>query len=139
MYVALVIQQGKDMCRIIVSPVACLPQFSTLSQKRQGFRKKKSLNTKCVFRYYLLLLSENFPHSKNNSVTYYHKCTRGLHICYTLFQSHLMKLEFSRHIFSRKSVQCEPSCFMWTDGRQTDMMKLTVAICNVTSAPKNHR
>ena len=47
--VALVIQHGKSMRRIILSPLASLPYFSTLSQKRQGLRGKKSLNTKCVF------------------------------------------------------------------------------------------
>jgi hypothetical protein len=48
---ALVIRHAKRMRRIILPSVACLavPYFSTLSEKRHDFRKKKLLNTKCVF------------------------------------------------------------------------------------------
>jgi hypothetical protein len=35
---------------------------------------------------------------------------------------------------SRKSVQWEPSCPMWTDGK-TDMTKLIVAFCNIANTP----
>ena len=47
----------------ILSYVACLalPYFSTFSHKRHDFlRKKKLLNTKCVFWFSLQLLSETF-------------------------------------------------------------------------------
>jgi len=54
-----------------------------------------------------------------------------------------MKLESSRHIFEKfsninfmKSIQWEPSCSMWTDGR-TDMTKLIVAFRNFVNASKN--
>jgi hypothetical protein len=50
-----------------------------------------------------------------------------------------MKLEFSRQIFSAKSVQWEPSCSMRAGGRtdgQTDMAKFTVAFRNFSNSPK---
>jgi hypothetical protein len=48
-------------CAILPS-VACptLPYFSTWSHKRHHFRKKKILNTKCLFWFCLQLLSEIF-------------------------------------------------------------------------------
>jgi hypothetical protein len=59
--VALVIQHAKRMRHIILSSVAriALPYFSTLSHKRYDFRKKL-LNIKCVFWFYLQLLFEIF-------------------------------------------------------------------------------
>jgi len=49
--VVLVIRHAKHMLRIMLSSVACLAvqYFSTFSHKRHNFRKKKLLNTKCVF------------------------------------------------------------------------------------------
>jgi hypothetical protein len=48
--VAFFIQHVKRMCHIILSPVACLalPHFSTLSYKRQDFRKKFIGHKICV-------------------------------------------------------------------------------------------
>ena len=55
MSVALVIQHA-------MSPMAypTLQYFSTLSHKRQNFRKKKLLNIKCVFLFSVQFLSETF-------------------------------------------------------------------------------
>ena len=46
----------------VLSSVACLTQqsSSTLSHKKQYFRKEKLMNTKCVFWCYLQCLSETF-------------------------------------------------------------------------------
>jgi hypothetical protein len=59
--VVLVIQHAKRMRRIIWSSVACLvlPYFFTLSHKQHEFRKN-ILNIKCVFWFFLNLLSETF-------------------------------------------------------------------------------
>ena len=72
-----------------LSSVACpdLPDFSTLSKKRNLFRKKKVLHIKCV-----LIFSKTFfcniSHCKKNSTTCCHKrvCI-GLHVKYPLFSS----------------------------------------------------
>jgi len=42
-----------------------------------------------------------------------------------------------KYQISLNSVQWEPSCSMWTDGR-TDMTKSTVDFCNFANAPKNY-
>jgi len=46
----------------ILSIVACSARqyFATLSNKRHDFRKKKTLDKKCVFRVFLQPLSETF-------------------------------------------------------------------------------
>jgi hypothetical protein len=48
--VALVTQREKGVRRVMQSPVACpvLPNFSTLSHKRNDFRKEKSYSTQNV-------------------------------------------------------------------------------------------
>ena len=53
MSVALVIVRAKHMSRIILSSVACLalPDFSTLSHKRQDFRENVTELKICVFLY----------------------------------------------------------------------------------------
>jgi len=43
-----------------------------------------------------------------------------------------------KYQISRKSVQGEPNCSMWTDG-QTDMTKLIVTFRSMGKAPKNRR
>ena len=74
----------------------------------------------------------------------------GLHVKYQLLLSHFTKLEFcglfsEKKILKRqiswKSVQWEPSCSVWTDGRtyrERDMTKLIIAVRNFANAPKTH-
>ena len=60
--VALLIQHAKHMRHIVWSSVASLgpTYFSILFHKRNDFRKKKLLNTICVFWFYLQLFSKTF-------------------------------------------------------------------------------
>jgi hypothetical protein len=70
----------------------------------------------------------------------------GLHVKYTLvlsdfdetwiFSTYFRKI--LTYQISWKSVQREPKCSMWTDGR-TDMTKLIVAFRNFANAPKKGR
>jgi hypothetical protein len=76
MSVALVIQNVKCMCHIILSSVVCpaIQYFSTLSHKRHDFRENVIEYKMCV-----LIFStphvQNISHSKKNSARYDKKCT----------------------------------------------------------------
>jgi hypothetical protein len=80
---------------------------------------KMFLNTKCVFWFSLQLLSENFvlPNRIERDMI---KMYNGLHAKYPLFSSDLNEINFRETVkyqISWKSVQCEPSWSMQTDGR----------------------
>jgi hypothetical protein len=73
-----VIHHAQCICCIILSSVACLllPYLSTLCHKRHDCLKKTLWNIKCVFWFYLQLLSEIFLILRRMSaVRYYHTCT----------------------------------------------------------------
>jgi hypothetical protein len=60
-FVALIIQRAKRMHHTVIVACPALLHFSTLSHKRQYFRKKKKDNEmKCMLWFSLQLLSENF-------------------------------------------------------------------------------
>ena len=108
--------------------VACpsLQYFPTLSHKRYDFRKKKLLNTKCVFWFPLQLLSETFLILRRNE-RHTIKSFSGLHVKYPLILSYFKETSFFfstgfrkilKHRISWKFVQWEPSCGLtdeWTD------------------------
>jgi hypothetical protein len=129
----------------LLSPVASpAPQyFSTLSHKRHDFRKT-FLNTKCVFRLPLQLLSKTFlilRTTERDMIKNY----VGLHVKHPLFFSNfnanwIFSTDFRKtriYQISLNSVQWEPSCSTWSDGR-TDWTKLWVAFRNFADAPKNY-
>jgi hypothetical protein len=62
MSLALVSQNAKRMCRIVLSSVACtgVQCFSTLSHQRHDFSGKKLLIVECVFWFLLQLFSGTF-------------------------------------------------------------------------------
>ena len=59
MFVALVIQRAKRMRRIVLSFVVCvaLPHFSTLSHKRNNYRKNVIERTVCVLIFFTFVSS----------------------------------------------------------------------------------
>jgi hypothetical protein len=80
-----------------------LPYFSTLSHKPQDFRKKDSLNIKCVFLFSLQHLSLTFIILRRIQ-QYFITSIIGLHVKYPLFLSDFNKtLIFSADL--KKKIQ----------------------------------
>jgi hypothetical protein len=69
---ALGIQHAVRMCHIILSSVDCLsvPYVSTLSHKREDFRKKKVIERKMWVLMFSITLLHNISHSKKNRARY---------------------------------------------------------------------
>ena len=107
--VALVIQQAKPMCRIILSSVCCpaLPYFATLSHNRYNFLKKKR-------------------HLTESEFFYFHYKYIGPHLRYLFFLSDFKEAsifsayfqKITKYKISWKSAQWKQGCSMRTD-RQT--------------------
>ena len=124
----------------VVSPA--LQYSSTLPHKRRDFRKKLLLNIKCVFWFYLQLLSETFLILKKWKRYDQNVCWSSRK--YPLFlpdfnETRIFFDRFSKNTYiqnSCKSVQWEPSWSTRTD-RRIDMTKLMVAFSNFAKAPKN--
>ena len=133
--VALVILNAQRIRRIILSSVACpaLPYFSTLSHKRQDFRKKVTEHKMCSFFSTILsgkflIISKTEQDSTIN--VYMSSCT--VHAC-----QNLIKIEFSGQIVENTEISnYVPSCSMWTN-RQTEMTKLIVIFHNFSKRHKN--
>jgi hypothetical protein len=122
---------NKNKCYIFwvcVSSVRCpafpaLQHLSTLSQKRQDFRKKKLMNAKCMFWFSLQVSSETFLILRRTEWDVI-KMYIGLHVKYSLFLSDfnetwILSTDFRKTLnyqISWKSAQWQPSCSMRTDG-----------------------
>ena len=95
----------------VLSSVACpaLRYFfpHIISHKRHDFRKKKkkrSLNTKCVFWFSVQLLSETFlvlRRTERDMIKNVYRSSCKVNSCYCQI---VMKLEFSRQIFRKKKI-----------------------------------
>jgi hypothetical protein len=108
---------------------------------------KKLLNIKCVFRFYLQILSEIFlilRRIQRDIIINVHMSSCKVPLFLSDFnEAWIFSTEFrkiDKYQISWKSVQWNPSCSMYIDrqtDRQTDMTRLIVAFRNFTTAPKN--
>jgi len=98
--VDLATRHAKRMRRIMFMSVASLAEqyFSKISHKRHGFRKKKLLNTKCVYVNILKRISWNISFSTKYSARCYHKCISVFTLSTLYLRQILKNLEFSRQI-----------------------------------------
>jgi hypothetical protein len=143
-FVGLGIQHALRMRLIILSPVACLalPYFSTLSHRGHDFRKKNSLNIKCVFCFSLQPLSEKSLILRiiERDIVNVYWVSCPVPVILSDFNENLISKTDLRKILkyqnSWKSIHWEPSCSMRTEGR-IDKTKLIVASPNFANAPKN--
>jgi len=111
---------------------------------------KKVTEHKIRFFIYSTSFVRNISHSKKISARYYHKFSREVPVFRIKWKFNILDRfwKIRKYQISWKSVQWEPSCFMWTGrhtarqsqgqtDRQTDTTKLIVALFrDFAKAPK---
>ena len=129
--VAVVIQQAVRMHRIVkLGLPGCSVFFNIISSKARFSKKKKLLNTKCVFWFPLQLLSDTFLILRRNErdiIKNVYLSWRKVPLFLSDFNENSIFCSVCRKILvykiSWKSVLWERNCSMQTDER-TDMTKL---------------
>ena len=114
------------------------PYFSTLSHKRNDFRKKVNGREMCILIFSTTFIC-NISHSKKNSARYCRK-SENVFMYSTRYSCQiLIKLEFSGQSFEKiTNIIYHPmSCSVWTDRRQTDMTKQLLDFRNFAYVPNN--
>jgi hypothetical protein len=115
--------------------------FSTLTHKWHDSRKKKRYLTKCMFLFYLQLVSERYLIQESKILSQI--CIR-LYVKYSLLLSELIQLEFNWQFFFLnieilnllKTLLLGDELFHVE--RRTDVTKLIVAFRSFTNKPNKH-
>ena len=108
--------------------------FNFISQTAR-FSGKVTEHKMCVLIFPTIFVW-NISHSKKNLARCDQKCISVFMYSTGYSCQILMKLEFSRLIFG-KSVQWEPSCSTWTDGRTDGNDEADSRSSHFANAPKN--
>ena len=134
--IALVIQHAMCMRRIILPSLPCpsLQYFSALSHKRHDIGGGGIGHKPCGLTFSTAFVW-NISHFKKNSARHYHKCTQVFLGIIRLSCQVLMKLEFSRRIFEKKThFQISWKSVKW---KPSQMTKLIAPFPNFLNAPEN--
>jgi hypothetical protein len=140
-----------NICHIVVCDLSiCTVFFHIISQNARFSKKiKKLVNTKCVFRFYLQILSESFLILRRIQRDIIINVFRSPSKIPAILVRFLTKADFSQKIFREllkykvpwKSAQLEPSFLLLQRERQTDgrtvMTNLMVAFRNFAKGSTN--
>ena len=109
--------------------------FSTLSHQRQDFRKKKITGHEMGVLIFSTMLETvlNLRRTERDKIINVYRSSCKVPVILRILSIDFRNIPNYQN--SWKSIQWEPSCSMWTDGR-TDMTKLVVAYRNCAHAPK---
>jgi hypothetical protein len=140
-FVALGAQHEMRIRHILICGLSRVTYSPTLTHKRHDFQKRKLLNSKSVFWYYLQLLSETFFIIRRIQLDMI-KMYIGLPVKYRYSCHFLMKLEISQQTFEKysniKFHENPSSGSPVVPCGRTDTTRLTVALAILRTCLKNN-